>query len=59
MSKSIRSEHDRRISELESLVAGLSAEVTRLINLVDKCERHMTTVILTLDRLTNQLKGKQ
>jgi hypothetical protein len=56
VSKSIRSEQDRRISELEALVAGLSAEVTRLISLVDKCEQHMTRVILTLESLTKQLK---
>lgn len=57
MSKSIRSEQDRRISELEALVAGLSGEVTRLIAMVEQCERHMVTVILTLESLTNRLKG--
>ena len=56
MSKSIRTEQDRRITELESLVAGLSAEVTRLIELVDKCEQHMAAVIHTLESLTNRLK---
>lgn len=57
MSDDIRTEQDRRIAELEALVAGLSAEVTRLIALVEEYERHMTSVILTLESLTRQLKG--
>lgn len=58
MSDEIRSEQDRRITELEALVGGLSAEVTRLMDLVDKCETQMARVILTLESLTKQLKGK-
>jgi hypothetical protein len=56
VAESIRTEQDRRISELESLVAGLSAEITRLIELVEKCETRMTNVVLTLESLARRLK---
>ena len=56
MSDSIRTEQDRRITELEALVGGLSAEVVRLTDLVERGERQMLMVILTLGNLAQRLK---
>lgn len=46
MSESIRTEQERLIAELETLVNGLSAEVTRLHDRLQACEDHLTKMIL-------------
>jgi len=54
MSKDIRDEKDRRIAELEALVAGLTNEVGYLNKKLDKCER--ANIKLTL--AVAKAKGK-
>lgn len=48
MSKSIRTEKDRRIAELEALVAGQAVEIGRLTEALDKCEQLGAEMALAL-----------
>jgi len=59
VSKDIRDEKDRRITELEALVEGLSSEITRLSDLLDECERQAVTLALALEKGSPRPKGVQ
>lgn len=56
MSDSIRTEEQRRIAELESLVAGQANEIARLERELDACQAIGTKLYLTLDEATRALK---
>jgi adenylosuccinate lyase len=56
VSESIRTEQDRRISELQALVSGLSAEVTRMGNNLDECEGLLGTLTVEIRRMENRQK---
>jgi hypothetical protein len=45
LSEDIRTEQDRLIAELRSLVNGLSAEVTRLHDVLRECEEHLMRLV--------------
>lgn len=57
MSESLRSEEDRRIAELEALVAGQAAEITRLEKELDKCEKRAMKLVLTLGKEKQRAEG--
>lgn len=52
MSKSLRSEDDRQLVELEALVAGMSAELNRVYKKLDACENKLAELILALQKGT-------
>jgi uncharacterized coiled-coil protein SlyX len=56
LSDEIRTEQERRITELEALVSGMAVEIGRLNGLVAQAERQMSMVIVTLGNLVTRLK---
>ena len=52
MSKSIRDEKDRRITELEALVEGQAIEIARLSDQLDQCEQKALELALALKSKT-------
>ena len=51
MSKSLRDDRERRITELEALVEGQAIEIARLSDLLDKCEQKGLELALALSQL--------
>ena len=50
MSKSIRTERDRRIAELEALVSGQATEIDRLTKALEDCESEVIKLLQALGK---------
>lgn len=57
MSKSIRDDKDRRITELEALVEGQAVEIARLSDEFDERDQFISRLFLDLQKATK--KGAQ
>ncbi len=57
--KGARSDTERRITELESLTAGLSRELSNVFDKLDQCEDQYANIVMLLQKILRNTSKKK